>query len=232
LIVARPKEAEEAFCVIEAVIETGAIDIVVIDSVAALCPRQELQCDFGDKFEAEQARLLSQSLRRLIGVIARHDVCLLMLNQVRESASILFGNPEKTTGGRALKYYASLRIELRRSETIKDRDRAIGSRTKVKIVKNKLAAPFREVEVDLLFGTGFSLSGDLLDIGQARGIIEKQGSWLTYQGERLGQGREAARQRLDADYPLRTRLYNLLSLSAEPMPLLRVTAIRPTAVSA
>ena len=171
----------------------GVIDVVVVDSVAALVPKAELDGEMGDSFMGLHARLMSQALRKITGAVARSNTCMIFINQVREKIGVVFGNPETTTGGRALKFYSSVRVDVRRMAALKDGDKVIGNRTKVKVVKNKVAAPFREAEVDILYGEGFSREGDLLDLGSEQGIVEKSGSWFSYAGERLGQGRETAR---------------------------------------
>ena len=206
LLVAQPDSGEQALEITSHVVNSGAVDLVVIDSVAALVPRAELEGEMGDSFMGLHARLMSQALRKLTGHISRTNTCLIFINQVREKIGVMFGNPETTTGGRALKFYASVRLEVRRAAALKDGDQAFGNRTKVKIVKNKVAPPFREVEFDILYGEGISAEGDLLDLGAAEGIIEKSGSWLSYRGERLGQGRENARQALKSNAELAQRI--------------------------
>ena len=193
LLVSQPDYGEQALEITSALVGTGAVDVAVVDSVAALVPKAELEGEMGDSFMGLHARLMSQALRKLTGTVARTNTCLIFINQVREKIGVMFGNPETTTGGRALKFYASVRIEVRRTSTLKDGEQATGNRTKVKVVKNKVAAPFREAEVDLIYGEGISREGDLLDLGVANNIIEKSGSWLSYKGERIGQGRENAR---------------------------------------
>ena len=194
LIVSQPDSGEQALEVASAIVATNAVDLIVIDSVAALVPRAELEGEMGDSHVGLQARLMSQALRKLTGQVARTNTCLVFINQLREKIGVMFGNPETTTGGRALKFYASIRMEVRRGAALKDGEQTVGSRTKVKIVKNKVAAPFKEAEVDLLHGYGFSREGDLLDLGAVHGVVEKSGSWFSFSGERLGQGRENARQ--------------------------------------
>jgi recombination protein RecA len=193
LLVSQPDCGEQALEITNALIQTAAIDVVVVDSVAALVPRAELEGEMGDSFMGLHARLMSQAMRKLTGSIARTNTCLIFINQVREKIGVVFGNPETTTGGRALKFYSSVRAEVRRMGAIKDGETVVGNRTKIKIVKNKVASPFREAEVDILFGHGISREGDLLDLGSEMGIVEKSGAWYSYQGERLGQGRETAR---------------------------------------
>src|SRR3954454_4879426 len=194
LLVSQPDSGEQALEVAEVLVRSNSIDVIVIDSVAALVPRAELEGEMGDSHVGLQARLMSQALRKLTGQVSRTNTCLVFINQLREKIGVMFGNPETTTGGKALKFYASVRLEVRRGATLKDGDQIVGNRTKVKVVKNKVAAPFKEVEVDLLHGHGFSREGDLIDIGSAHGIVEKSGSWFSFGGERIGQGRENARQ--------------------------------------
>ena len=194
LIVSQPDSGEQALEIASALVATNAVDLIVIDSVAALVPRAELEGEMGDSHVGLQARLMSQALRKLTGQVARTNTCLIFINQLREKIGVMFGNPETTTGGKALKFYASIRMEVRRGATLKDGDQIVGNRTKVKIVKNKVAAPFKEVEVDLLHGFGFSREGDLIDLGTAHGVLEKSGSWFSFSGERIGQGRDNARQ--------------------------------------
>jgi recombination protein RecA len=194
LIVSQPDTGEQALEVASALVATNAVDLIIIDSVAALVPRAELEGEMGDSHVGLQARLMSQALRKLTGQVARTNTCLVFINQLREKIGVMFGNPETTTGGKALKFYASVRMEVRRGAALKDGEQIVGNRTKVKVVKNKVAAPFKEVEVDLLHGYGFSREGDLLDLGAAHGAVEKSGSWFSFGGERIGQGRENARQ--------------------------------------
>jgi protein RecA len=193
LLVSQPDNGEQALEITAALINSHALDIVVVDSVAALVPKAELEGEMGDSHVGLHARLMSQALRKLTGIVARTNTCLIFINQIREKIGVTFGNPETTTGGRALKFYASVRAEVRRTAAIKDGDKVIGSRTKVKVVKNKVAAPFREAEIDLIHGEGLSREADLLDTAVSLGLVEKSGSWFSYSGERLGQGRDAAR---------------------------------------
>jgi recombination protein RecA len=209
LLVSQPDYGEQALEIVGALIGSGGIDIAVVDSVAALVPKAELDGEMGDSHMGLHARLMSQALRKLTGTVARTNTLLVFINQVREKIGVMFGNPETTTGGRALKFYSSVRTEVRRMAAIKDGEKVVGNRTKVKIVKNKVAAPFREAEVDILYGVGISREGDLLDLGVAQELVEKSGSWYSFGGERIGQGRETARaflvenpavaDRLDAD---------------------------------
>ena len=193
LLVSQPDYGEQALEIVEALVRSNAIDVLVVDSVAALVPKAELDGEMGDSHMGLQARLMSQALRKLTGTVAKSRTCLIFINQIREKIVVMFGNPETTTGGRALKFYSSVRIDIRRIAAIKEGDVVTGSRTRVKIVKNKVAAPFREAEFDILYGEGISREGDLLDLAVAQNILEKSGSWFSYKGERIGQGRENAR---------------------------------------
>ncbi|MBV9611058.1 MAG: recombinase RecA [Acidobacteriaceae bacterium] len=196
LIVSQPDYGEQALEIAQALVNSQAIDVIVIDSVAALTPKAEIEGEMGDSHMGLQARMMSQALRKLTAAVSRANTCLIFINQLREKIGVMFGNPETTTGGRALKFYASVRVEVRRTTAIKEGETVVGNRTKVKIVKNKVAAPFREVELDILYGRGISREGDVLDFGAQHGIIEKSGSWYSYKSERIGQGRENARQSL------------------------------------
>jgi recombination protein RecA len=193
LLVSQPDYGEQALEITEALVRSNSIDVLVVDSVAALVPKAELDGEMGDSHMGLQARLMSQALRKLTGTVSKSRTCLIFINQIREKIGVMFGNPETTTGGRALKFYSSVRIDIRRIAAIKEGDVVTGSRTRVKIVKNKVAAPFREAEFDILYGQGISREGDLLDIAVAQNILEKSGSWFSYKGERIGQGRENAR---------------------------------------
>jgi recombination protein RecA len=193
LLVSQPDYGEQALEIVEALVRSNAIDVLVVDSVAALVPKAELDGEMGDSHMGLQARLMSQALRKLTGTVAKSRTCLIFINQIREKIGVMFGNPETTTGGRALKFYSSVRIDIRRIAAIKEGDVVTGSRTRVKIVKNKVAAPFRESEFDILYGEGISREGDLIDLAVAQNILEKSGSWFSYKGERIGQGRENAR---------------------------------------
>ena len=193
LLVSQPDYGEQALEITEALVRSNSIDVLVVDSVAALVPKAELDGEMGDSHMGLQARLMSQALRKLTGTVAKSRTCLIFINQIREKIGVMFGNPETTTGGRALKFYSSVRIDIRRIAAIKEGDVVTGSRTRVKVVKNKVAAPFREAEFDILYGEGISREGDLLDLAAAQNIVEKSGSWYSYKGERIGQGRENAR---------------------------------------
>ncbi len=194
LLVSQPDHGEQALDIAEMLIRSNAIDVIVIDSVAALVPRAEIEGEMGEAQVGLQARLMSQALRKLTGAVSKSKTCLVFINQLREKIGVMFGNPETTTGGRALKFYATVRIDIRRIGAIKDGDRVVGGRTRVKVVKNKVAPPFREAEFDVMYGEGISREGDLLDLGVERKIVEKSGTWFSYSGERLGQGRENAKQ--------------------------------------
>jgi recombination protein RecA len=193
LLVSQPDNGEQALEIAETLIRSSGLDVVVVDSVAALVPRAELEGEMGEPQMGLQARLMSQALRKLTGIVSKSRTCLIFINQIREKIGVMFGNPETTTGGRALKFYASIRLDIRRIQSIKDGDRVVGSRTRGKVVKNKVAAPFREAEFDILYGEGISFEGDLLDLGVVHNVVEKSGSWLGFGGERIGQGRENAR---------------------------------------
>ena len=206
LLLSQPDCGEQALEITNALISSNVIDVVVVDSVAALVPKAELEGEMGDSFMGLHARLMSQAMRKLTAAVSRANACLIFINQVREKIGVVFGNPETTTGGRALKFYSSVRVEVRRIGAIKDGDRVVGNRTKIKVAKNKVAAPFREVEVDILYGQGISREGDLLDLGAAQGVVEKSGSWFSFSGERLGQGRENARDFLKEHPGIRDRL--------------------------
>jgi len=196
LLVSQPDHGEQALEIAEVLIRSNGVDVVVVDSVAALVPRSEIEGEMGEAQMGLQARLMSQALRKLTGVVAKSKTCLIFINQLREKIGVMFGNPETTTGGRALKFYSSVRIDIRRIGAIKDGDAVVGGRTRVKVVKNKVAPPFREAEFDVMYGEGISREGDLLDQGVERRIIEKSGTWFSYNGDRLGQGRENAKQYL------------------------------------
>ncbi len=194
LLVSQPDTGEQALEIAELLIRSGALDVVAIDSVAALTPKAEIEGEMGDSHVGLQARLMSQALRKLTGIVSKSKTCLIFINQLREKIGVMFGNPETTTGGRALKFYSSVRIDIRRIGAIKDGDVVVGGRTRVKIVKNKVAPPFREAEFDVMYGEGISKEGDLLDLAVDRKIVEKSGTWFAFDGERLGQGRENVKQ--------------------------------------
>jgi recombination protein RecA len=194
LLISQPDTGEQALDITEVLVRSGAIDVVVIDSVAALVPRAEIEGEMGDAHMGLQARLMSQALRKLTGAISKSGTCVVFINQIREKIGVMFGNPETTTGGRALKFYASVRLDIRRIAAIKDGDTVVGSRVKVKVVKNKVAPPFREAEFDIVYGEGISRAGSLIDLGTQQKIIEKSGAWYAYSGERIGQGRDNAKR--------------------------------------
>jgi recombination protein RecA len=199
LLVSQPDNGEQALEITEVLIRSNGVDVVVVDSVAALVPRAEIEGEMGEAQMGLQARLMSQALRKLTGVVSKSKTSLIFINQLREKIGVMFGNPETTTGGRALKFYSSVRVDIRRIGAIKDGDAVVGGRTRVKVVKNKVAPPFREAEFDVMYGEGISREGDLLDKGVERNIIEKSGTWFSYAGERLGQGRENAKAFLKAN---------------------------------
>ena len=206
LLVSQPDYGEQALEITNALISSGSIDVLVVDSVAALVPKAELDGEMGDSFMGVHARLMSQAMRKLTGIVSKSNTCLIFINQIREKIGVMFGNPETTTGGRALKFYSSVRADIRRIAAIKDGDTVTGNRTKVKIVKNKMAPPFREAEFDIIYGEGISKEGDLIDLGAAQNLIEKSGAWYSFKGERIGQGRENAKQFLKDNPDLRTKL--------------------------
>ncbi|AXC10427.1 RecA protein [Acidisarcina polymorpha] len=229
LLISQPDYGEQALEITEALVRSGAIDVLVVDSVAALVPKAELDGEMGDSHMGLQARLMSQALRKLTGTVSKSRTSLIFINQIREKIGVMFGNPETTTGGRALKFYSSVRIDIRRIAAVKEGDAVVGSRTKVKIVKNKVAAPFREAEFDILYGEGISREGDVLDLAVAQNIVEKSGAWYSYAGERIGQGRENVRQYLkehrdtftNIDTELRKKL-GLVNLPASEVPAIPV----------
>ena len=206
LLVSQPDYGEQALEITNALIASGSIDVLVVDSVAALVPKAELDGEMGDSHMGLQARLMSQALRKLTGLVSKSKTCLIFINQIREKIGVMFGSPETTTGGRALKFYASVRIDIRRIAAIKDGDVVVGNRTKVKVVKNKLAAPFREAEFDIVYGEGISREGDILDLGVAQSLVEKSGSWFSYKGDRIGQGRENSKQFLKDNPDIRDNI--------------------------
>lgn len=196
LLISQPDSGEQALEIAEALVRSNGVDVIVVDSVAALVPRAELDGEMGDSLPGLQARLMSQALRKLTAIVSQSNTCFIFINQIREKIGVMFGNPETTSGGRALKFYASLRLDIRRIGAIKDGDRVAGNRTKVKVAKNKVAPPFRECEFDIMYGEGISREGDLLDLAVLQRAVEKSGAWFSYKGERLGQGRENAKQAL------------------------------------
>jgi len=199
LLLSQPDNGEQALEIVETLVRSNAVDIIVVDSVAALVPRAEIEGDMGDSHMGLQARLMSQALRKLTGVISRSKTTVIFINQIRMKIGVMFGNPETTTGGNALKFYASVRMDIRRIGQIKQGDAVIGNRTRVKVVKNKIAPPFREAEFDIMYNQGISLAGDVVDLAAARDIIEKSGAWYAYNDAKIGQGREAAKQYLEAN---------------------------------
>jgi recombination protein RecA len=223
LLVSQPDYGEQALEITAALIASGSIDVLVVDSVAALVPKAELDGEMGDSHMGLQARLMSQALRKLTGVVSKSKTCLIFINQIRDKIGVMFGSPETTTGGRALKFYSSVRLDIRRIAAIKDGEAVVGNRTKIKVVKNKLASPFREAEFDIVYGEGISKEGELVDLGVQYNLVEKSGSWFSYKGERIGQGRENARQflRENADIAGRVdielrRLMGLVKAEVKP----------------
>src|ERR1700745_1039774 len=206
LLVSQPDYGEQALEITNALITSGSIDVLVVDSVAALVPKAELDGEMGDSFMGVHARLMSQAMRKLTGIVSKSNTCLIFINQIREKIGVMLANPETTTGGRALKFYSSIRADIRRIAAIKDGDVVTGNRTKVKIVKNKMAPPFREAEFDIIYGEGISKEGDLIDLGAAQNLVEKSGAWYSYKGERIGQGRENARQFLKKNPAVRKKI--------------------------
>jgi recombination protein RecA len=243
LLISQPDYGEQALEITEALVRSGAIDVLVVDSVAALVPKAELDGEMGDSHMGLQARLMSQALRKLTGTVSKSRTSLIFINQIREKIGVMFGNPETTTGGKALKFYSSVRIDIRRTAAVKEGDTVVGSRTKVKIVKNKVAAPFREAEFDILYGEGISREGDVLDLAVAQSIVDKSGAWYSYAGERIGQGRENVRAYLkehrdtftSIDHELRKKL-GLVNVPQADVPAVPVNgsvaaaeAVRPAA---
>ncbi|MGH9341668.1 MAG: recombinase RecA [Acidobacteriota bacterium] len=213
LLVSQPDSGEQALEIAEMLVRSGAVDILVIDSVAALVPRAELEGEMGDSHMGLQARLMSQALRKLTGIVSKSNTCLIFINQIREKIGVMFGNPETTTGGRALKFYSSIRLEIRRTAAIKEGDQNVGNRTKAKIVKNKMAPPFKEAEFDIMFGQGISREGELLDLAVTHKVVEKSGSWFSLEQERLGQGRENAKQFLRENAEIRSQIEHKVKLA-------------------
>jgi len=222
LLISQPDFGEQALEIAEVLVRSGAVDVIVVDSVAALVPKAELEGEMGDAHMGLQARLMSQALRKLTAIVARSKTCFIFINQLREKIGVFIGNPETTTGGRALKFYASLRVDVRRLSVIKDGDSVIGNRAKVKIVKNKMAPPFREAQFDIIFGEGISREGDLVDVGFDTGLLEKTGTWYSYKGERLGQGRENVKKLLKENTKLaaglEAEIREKVGLAGEPAP--------------
>jgi recombination protein RecA len=228
LLISQPDTGEQGLEIADMLVRSGGVDIIVIDSVAALVPRAEIEGEMGEAQMGLQARLMSQALRKLTGIVSKSKTCLIFINQLREKIGVMFGNPETTTGGRALKFYASVRIDIRRIASIKDGDAVIGGRTRVKVVKNKVAPPFRQAEMDLMFGTGISREGGLIDVGVEEGFVRKAGAWYTYEGDQLGQGKENARKFLrenpDVAAEIEKRIKEKLGIGAvldaavEPLP--------------
>jgi recombination protein RecA len=208
LLISQPDSGEQALEIAEALVRSNGVDVIVVDSVAALVPRAELDGEMGDSLPGLQARLMSQALRKLTAIVAQSNTCFIFINQIREKIGVMFGSPETTTGGRALKFYSSLRLDIRRIGAIKDGDRVVGNRTKVKVAKNKVAPPFRECEFDIMYGEGISREGDVLDLGSVQRVVEKSGAWFSYKGDRLGQGRENAKQALKENPELLKRIEN------------------------
>jgi len=206
LLISQPDSGEQALEICEALVRSNGVDVIVVDSVAALVPRAELDGEMGDSLPGLQARLMSQALRKLTAIVGQTNTCLIFINQIREKIGVMFGSPETTTGGRALKFYSSVRLDIRRIGAIKDGDRFIGNRTKVKVVKNKVAPPFKECEFDIMYGEGISREGDVLDLAVAHRVVEKSGAWFSYGGERLGQGRENSKNALRENPELLQRL--------------------------
>ena len=219
LLVSQPDDGEQALEITETLVRSGSVDVVVVDSVAALVPRAELDGEMGDAQVGLQARLMSKALRKLTGIVSKSSTCLVFINQLREKIGIMFGNPETTTGGRALKFYSSVRVDIRRIGALKEGDAVVGNRTRIKVVKNKVAPPFRQAEFDVRYGEGISREGDLIDLAVRERVIEKSGAWYSYQGEQIGQGRERTRRTLMEDEPLaaevESRVRKALGLGGE-----------------
>jgi recombination protein RecA len=222
LLISQPDWGEQALEIAEALVRSNAIDVLVVDSVAALVPKAELDGEMGDTHVGLQARLMSQALRKLTGIVSKSRTCMIFINQIREKIGVMFGNPETTSGGRALKFYSSVRIDIRRIAAIKEGDLVVGSRTRVKVVKNKVAAPFRDAEFDILYGEGISREGDVLDLAVTHNLVEKSGTWFSFRGERLGQGRENARnfmkENKDVTRTLEAEVRKALGLHAPAAP--------------
>ena len=215
LLVSQPDSGEQALEITEALVRSGAIDIIIIDSVAALVPQAEIEGDMGSSHVGLQARLMSQALRKLSGTVSKTSCIVVFINQLREKVGVMYGNPEVTPGGRALKFYASVRLDVRKTESLKSGGEMYGNRVKVKVVKNKVASPFRVAEFDILYGKGISKAGEILDMGVSSGVIEKSGSWFAYNGERLGQGKDNARKTIEENAALMNELEEKIKVSAE-----------------
>jgi len=214
LLISQPDTGEQALEITDTLVRSGGVDIVVVDSVAALTPKAELEGEMGDQLPGLQARLMSQALRKLTGSISKSNTIVIFINQIRMKIGVMFGNPETTTGGNALKFYASVRLDIRRIGAIKDRDEVVGNQTRVKVVKNKVAPPFKQVEFDIMYGQGISKTGELLDLGVKAGVVEKSGSWFSYDGQRIGQGREAAKGFLAQNPDMATKIETAIRGSA------------------
>lgn len=208
MLIAQPDSGEQALEIAETLVRSNSVDVIVIDSVAALVPRAELDGEMGDSLPGLQARLMSQALRKITAIVSNSHTCFVFINQLREKIGVFFGSPETTTGGKALKFYASVRLDIRRIGAIKDGDKVVGNRTRVKVVKNKCAPPFRESEFDIMYGEGISRAGDLIDLAVNHNVVEKSGAWFSYKGERLGQGRENVKNLLNSDATLLERIEN------------------------
>src|SRR5437660_1862188 len=222
MLISQPDSGEQALEIAEALVRSNGVDVIVVDSVAALVPRAELDGEMGDSLPGLQARLMSQALRKLTAIVAQSNTCFIFINQIREKIGVMFGNPETTSGGRALKFYASLRLDIRRIGAIKDGDRVVGNRTKVKVAKNKVAPPFRDCEFDIMYGEGITREGDLLDLASTYRVVEKSGAWFSYKGDRLGQGRENAKQSLKENPELLGRIENEVKIKLG-LPVRQVT---------
>lgn len=221
LLISQPDTGEQALDIVETLVRSNAVDVVVIDSVAALVPKAEIEGEMGDSFVGLQARLMSQALRKLTAAISRSNTCVIFINQIREKIGVMFGNPETTTGGRALKFYSTIRVEVRRITSIKEGTDNVGNRVRAKVAKNKLAPPFREAEFDIMFGEGISREGDLVDLGVATKLVEKSGAWFSFEGERIGQGRENSKQFLRDHPETAARLEQLIKEQITPEALKR-----------
>ncbi len=231
LLVSQPDTGEQALEIADMLVRSAAVDLIVIDSVAALTPRAELEGEMGDSHVGLQARLMSQALRKLTGTLSKSNTCLIFINQIRLKIGVMFGSPETTSGGNALKFYASVRLDIRRIGALKDGTGVVGNRTRVKVVKNKLAAPFREAEFDIMYGEGISREGDMVDLGVDLGIVDKAGAWYSYQGERLGQGRENAKQTLKENKDIANAIEHKLRVHFELEPAQPETATKATKAS-